>query len=116
VSYEFRVDGQPPPPPPPLDVSRMLNDYLERTGGRSRDAYGFYTENVLRELLSVLEAVLDGEHVPRTVAYRILRGVIYGGRPHRADEDARQEMTKMLTDMAMRQPPIPRHPLNLPPQ
>jgi hypothetical protein len=78
MTYEFRIDGQPPPP---IDVAQMLDEYLERTGGRSRDAYGSYQENVLRELLSVLEAVLADEHTPRPIAYRILRGVIYSGWP-----------------------------------
>lgn len=104
MSYEFWIDGRPPPP---ADVTRMLNEYLERTGGRSRDAYGSYQENVLRGLLSVLEAVLADEQVPPAIARRILRGVIYGGRPRRSDEDVRQEMTKMLTDMAERLPPVP---------
>jgi hypothetical protein len=71
VTYEFRFDGQPPPP----SADRMLIDYLQRTGGRSRDPYSAYTENVLRELLSVLEAVMADEHVPPAIAHRILRGV-----------------------------------------
>jgi hypothetical protein len=114
VTYEFRIDGQPPP----LNASRMLDEYLSRTGGAPRDAVSQLQVTMLRELLSVLEVVLADELVPRGVALRVLRGLIYGGRPHISDEEYRMTRTREMTEMLMRQP-VPldvQSLLNLPPQ
>jgi hypothetical protein len=76
--------------------------------GRPKDAAYNYQLAVLREILSVVEDVLNEEHVPDEVAERIIRTVIYGGRPHRADADQRIELTAELADALSRQMPVPR--------
>jgi len=83
MTYEFRADA------PPFSADRELAHYLDRTGGRPRDAYGQFRLGLLREMLSVLEAVMQDERVPPAVQQRVLRGVIYGNRPHASDEATR---------------------------
>jgi hypothetical protein len=87
----------------------QLRRITNLTGGEQlRDAAYQYQYTVLREILSVVEDVLNEEGVPREVAERIIRTVIYGGRPHRADADQRIELTAQLAEALQHRPPTPR--------
>ncbi len=91
MTYEFRM--------PYRDAESELGHYLQRTGGAPRDAYSQFRVNMLREMLLAAEAVMEDEGVPPATAHRVIRGMIYGGRPHLADEGARIEMQDMITRM-----------------
>jgi hypothetical protein len=77
-------------------TSQLVDSYLHRTGqprdGRLDAAYA-YQWAVLRDMLGRLEVILDDEDVPREVACRVLRCLLYGS-PSAADAEQRMENEK----------------------
>jgi len=90
-------------------AAEIIRDYFRRTGqpGDQRlDACYQYEMTVLRDMLSRLEVILDDEGVPREVAIRVIRCMVYGSpSPAAAEERMRREaeMVKILSE----RPPAP---------
>ncbi len=86
-----------------------MEDYFRRTGApgsAALDAAYRYQVTVLREMLDRLEVVLDDEGVPRDVACRVIRHMLYAA-PSVADAELRMEQDKRMADLASRVPPRP---------
>lgn len=94
-------------------AAEIVRDYFRRTGqpaDQGLDACYQYETTVLRDMLSRLEVILDDEGVPREVAMRVIRCMVYGApSPAAAEERMRREaeMVKLLNER-------PAAPLHLP--
>ena len=92
-------------------AAEAIRSYSARTGrpgDSALDAAYMYEWAVLRDMLSRLEVILDDEGVPREVAVRVIRCMLYGSpSPAAAEERMRREaeMVKLLSE----RPPAPLH-------
>ncbi len=84
--------------------SQLVESYLRRSGqprDGERDACYAYEMAVLRDMLARLEVILDDEGVPREIAVRVMRCLLYGA-PSAADAEQRMkqqdELLKLLTE------------------
>ena len=90
-------------------AAEIIRDYFRRTGrpgDNALDACYQYEMTVLRDTLSRLEVILDDEGVPREVAIRVIRCMVYGSpSPAAAEERMRREAetVKILSE----RPPAP---------
>jgi len=90
-------------------AAEIVRDYFRRAGqpgDQSLDACYQYEMTILRDMLSRLEVILGDEGVPRDVAARVIRCMLYGSpSPATAEERMRREAetVKMLNE----RPPIP---------
>ena len=90
---------------------QLVDSYLQRTGQPrpgTLDAAYSYQWTVLRDMLARLEVILDDEGVPREVACRVLRCLVYGA-PSAADAEKRMEQQQAMTGLMARVPPMPVH-------
>ena len=90
-------------------TGQLVESYLRRTGqprDSQKDAAYSYQWAVLRDMLARLEVILDDEDVPREVACRVLRCLLYGS-PSAADADQRIEQEQAMRDLMARVPPDP---------
>jgi len=87
----------------------LVDSYLARTGqprDGHRDAHYAYQWAVLRDMLARLEVILDDEDVPREVAMRVMRCLLYGA-PSAADAEQRMERDAEMVRLMARVPPAP---------
>ena len=90
---------------------QIVTDYFRRRNvppGSRLDGLYQYEMTLLRDMLDRLEVILDDEDVPREVAVRVIRCMLYGSpSPAAAEERMRRdrEMTKLLRE----RPPVPFH-------
>ena len=90
-------------------AAEAIRAYSARTGrpaDNALDAAYMYEWAVLRDMLDRLEVILDDEDVPREVAVRVIRCMLYGSpSPAAAEQRMRRdaEMVKLLNE----RPPVP---------
>jgi len=90
---------------------QIVADYFRRRNvppDSHLDGLYQYEMIVLRDMLDRLETILDDEGVPREVAVRVIRCMLYGSpSPAAAEERMRRdaEMVKLLSE----RPPVPLH-------
>ncbi len=92
-------------------TGHLVESYLQRSGqprDSQKDAAYSYQWAVLRDMLARLEIILDDEDVPREVACRVLRCLLYGS-PSAADAEQRMEQEQAMRDLMARVPPMPLH-------
>lgn len=93
--WEHRVFGRDP------TTDDLLDRHLGRTGARkasNEDAAANVQVSMLRDLLRVLHAALDDEHVDPDIGRRVIERVIYGGVPQPSEVEQRLQMQKRMTD------------------
>ena len=90
---------------------QVVADYFRRRDvppDTSLDGLYQYEITLLRDMLDRLEVILDDEGVPREIAVRVIRCMLYGSpSPAAAEERMRRdaEMVKLLSE----RPPAPIH-------
>ena len=90
-------------------VAEAIRSYSERTGRPGDDALDaayMYEWAVLRDMLSRLEVILDDEGVPREIAVRVIRAMLYGSPPPAAAEQ-RMRREAETAQMLAERPPVP---------
>lgn len=88
---------------------QLVHDYFRRTGrpgDQALDAAYQFEMAVLRDMLDRLELILDDEGVPRDVAMRVIRCLLYGA-PSPAAAELRMQQERQIVDLMGRLPSLP---------
>jgi hypothetical protein len=87
---------------PAVSATRdILEQYLRRLGlSAPADAVLQIQVTLLRQWCEHLEDVLEAEAVDAARRLRIIRAMIYGGTPHLAEQEIRQQMTTEMAKLA----------------
>ena len=85
------------------EAGHILEQYLSRIGlSRPADAAQQVQVTLLRQWTDHLDDVLEAEELPGDQRVRIIRAMIYGGVPSRAEAEIRLELTEEMIKLAER--------------
>jgi len=88
------------------EAIRAYSARTGRPGDNALDACYMYEWAVLRDTLSRLEVILDDEGVPREVAVRVIRCMLYGAPSPAAAEERMRREAEMVKRMNNEYAPV----------